>query len=239
VGPPANTARRKVGRCLSNLLISSQACETDPNKCSANCSLSLSFSDADSPVTDVCRPTTSCGTRVGIYTTGSCSRPCIYTFQTILHGPTVRSDGLFSSCIAHSQPTDEGEFLLYRRRRGNWLLNGDEGRPPPVDCGSSSVGSAWDSDMATSTRGIIDCVDEGVLRMYTYGDNLRHCVCTRGGGFVRVELQGNGFASVGTGQGEGVRAGAAPATGWSALAQQQKDTQNPSMWFTSVQARCL
>lgn len=117
-----------------------------------------------------------------------------------------------------------------------WLSRGLAGGAPPDDCGGTAAGSSWDSAMVAVARGIVQRPGATSLRMFKYGDNLRHGQCTdgavdgrwsgncstkapgngRGGGFVTLDLRVDGFASIGP-----------ASTVWSVRVSETKETPLP------------
>jgi hypothetical protein len=169
----------------------------------------LSYDAEDSPIVDIY--TNQAETYQGHYLLF----PSVY-----LHYPNepawpCGNDGLWYSRLAHSPPGDGAKFSYVGGDRDAWLSSGGAGGPPPADCAASAAGSAWDSAMVGAARGII-ARPGGEITMFKYGDNLRHGQCTdgkangrwngtctrpsasRGGGYVRVVLRPEGFASLST-----------------------------------------
>ena len=242
VGDPARCGAtylggRKVGRCVSDTLTAFEGCNCScedagqgtTSGCTgqgANCTFQvLSYDAEDAPIVDIY--TNQAAQYQGHYLLF----PSIY-----LHYPNppawpCGNDGLWYSRLVHSLPSDGASFSYVGGDRGAWLSSGEAGGAPPADCASSPEGSAWDSAMVGAARGIIEQPDGGKITMFKFGDNLRHGQCTdgklnhawggncskpmrsRGGGYVRVELRQDGFASLSTtNQGQNLHQWAASAT---------------------------
>jgi hypothetical protein len=56
--------------------------------------------------------------------------------------------------------------------RNPWLQRGEAGGPPPNNVDTPAEGSAWDSSLVAVVTGIVK--RDGVLRMYKFGDRVRH-----------------------------------------------------------------
>jgi hypothetical protein len=103
--------------------------------------------------------------------------------------------------------------------------------------------------MVGVARGIVQ--RDGVLRMYKYGDNLKHGQCTdgkilhnwsgtctppgqlRGGGYVRIELRVDGFASLSVSDDQAVGGGLSLGQ-WSTRVREWDDCSFPSADFQTV-----
>lgn len=198
------TPDRIVGRCVSDSLAEFPGCSRFPRQCKGNCTTVFGFGPLDSPCTDV-------------YTSQAIKYHGVYLMFPAMydHFPNqpvwpCANDGRWDTALVASR--DGVSFGHVGGDRRPWLSRGRAGRAV-ADCGSAPESSAWDSAMVALSQGYF--VDGDDIIMFKYGDNLRHGQCTdgsiihswpgtcglprhgRGGGFVKLRLRLDGFASVG------------------------------------------